>query len=103
MASRVDMIKQHDKCVSCRSLVQMLNVGKTKVQSIISDPDFFWVMWQSGVNCENKMLKVCKTMNYKLKNLIYEFFCQVRSNNIPFTGKLLQGAGHHLQRRVSFR
>jgi len=59
-------------------------------------------MWQSGVKCESKVLKVYKTMNYEWNNLMYDFFCQVRSNNIPFTGKMLQEQAiiYHIELRL---
>lgn len=34
-------------------------------------------MWQSGVNCDGKGLKVCKIVNYELKDVIYELFRKV--------------------------
>jgi plasmid maintenance system antidote protein VapI len=37
LEQRIDVIKQHDKGVSCRALAQTLNVGKTQIQKIITD------------------------------------------------------------------
>jgi len=84
----VDVIKQHDNGGSCRSVVRMLNVGKTQVQSILNDREKIMEMWESGENCERVSAKMRKTVNYKLN--MYEFLCQVRSNNVHLTGKLLQ-------------
>ena len=45
----VDVIKQHDKGVSCRALVQTLNMGKSYIKNI-SDRAKIIDMWQTGVN-----------------------------------------------------
>ena len=53
----VDGIKQHDKGVSCRALAQTLNMGKSYIKNI-SDRAKIIDMWQTGVNCKCKVLKV---------------------------------------------
>ena len=72
LEQRIDVIKQHDKGVSCRALAQTLNVGKTQIQKIISDRALIMKMWQSGVNCESRVVKLRKTVNHELNNIMYE-------------------------------
>ena len=66
LEQRIDVIKQHDKGVSYRALAQTLNVGKTQIQKIISDRAQIMKMWESGVSCESKVMKVRKTVNHEL-------------------------------------
>ena len=82
LEQRVDISKQHGEEVSYRSLDP-------------SSKHYKWLwnvmeMWQNGVNCKSKVVKVAKdsTVNYEVYNLMYDIFCQVKSNNNLLNVKL---------------
>ena len=90
LEQRVNVVKQHDKGVSCRAIAKSLDVGKTQVQGIINDRAQIMNLWDNGASSGIEFLKVRKTVNHEVNSKMWDFFWNARSKNIPLTSKLLQ-------------
>lgn len=91
LEQRVDVLSQFDKGQSCRSIASKLDVGKTQIQSIISNRDSIMVQWKDGSRgAARKYLTAKRSAYTDLNNLVWEWFYMARSKQIPVSGKLLQ-------------
>ena len=64
LQQRVNVVKQHDKGVSCRAIANSLDVGKTQVQGIINDRAKIMNLWDNGASLGIKILKVRKNESW---------------------------------------
>ena len=90
LEDRIKVIRMNTAGKSCRKIAEELCVGKTQIQKIIQDKHLIQTEIASGSNLEKKYAKVRKTGNEDLNLTMFEWFCEVRSRNIPITGKLIQ-------------
>ena len=65
LEQRVNVVKQHDKGVSCRAIAKSLDVGKTQVQGIINDRAKIMNLWDNGAISG---VKFRKTVNHEVKS-----------------------------------
>lgn len=90
LEDRIKVVRMNTAGKSCRKIAEELCVGKTQIQKIIQDKHLIQTEIASGSNLEKKYAKVRKTGNEDLNLTMFEWFCEVRSRNIPITGKLIQ-------------
>ena len=87
---KMKVIQMNRAGKSCRKIAEEFGVGKTQVQNIVKEKALIETEVASGSNLKNKYTKLRKTGNEEINDTIWKWFCEVRSRNIPVTGKLIQ-------------
>ena len=90
LEDRMTVITMNRTGKSCRKIAEEYGVGKTQIQKIIKEKESIEAEIASGSYLGKKYGKVRKTGNEDLNSRIWEWFCEVRSRNIPISGKLIQ-------------
>ena len=103
LEDRIKVVQMNTAGKSCRKIADELGVGKTQIQNIIQNKHLIQTEIASGSNLEKKYAKVRKTGNEDLNFTMFEWFCKVRSRNIPVTGKLIQEKARGLAAECGMR
>ena len=89
LEERIKVIEQHKKGDKVSVLCQSFGVGETQIRAILSAKENVIQKWESGDNGERKYSKR-KCVHADIDDAVFKWFCDMRSRNIPLTGKLIQ-------------
>lgn len=90
---RVNVLKKIDEGKSCQEVSSELGVGKTQVQTKAKDQEDLLKRWERGERLDKKYVKP-RTAGYEaLDELVWAWFTEARSKNIPVSGRMIQKQG----------
>lgn len=87
------MLERSDRGETAIAIAKSLEVGKTQIQTIISDKDAIRERWEKGGNAERKYAKQRKCPYGDLNERIWKWFCDARRQKIPVSGRMIQEKG----------
>ncbi len=90
LEERVRVIENYKAGRSARSIAINLGVGKTQIQSIVNNRDTIMKEWESGTPPDQKYMKARCSKYGQLNDLVWDWFCAQRANNVTVTGKMIQ-------------
>lgn len=90
LAEKYELLKFHsENKMSVKDLTMKFKCGKTLVYDTIKNKEKIKSDYLRGENCNSKR-KIRKTGNEEINRILYEWFLDARSRNLPISGPLLK-------------
>ena len=90
LAERVKVIEKSSKGEASKNIALSFGVGKTQIQSILSDKDNILKRWEAGESSTCKLSKSRKCLYQPINDKVYEWFLEARRKGYPVNGALVQ-------------
>ena len=89
--SKIELIKCYEESkVSVKKLVVQFKCGKTQVYEILKNKDKIKDDWLNNGRSNDSKRKLRITGNEEINAIVYDWFLDARSRNLPISGPLLQ-------------
>lgn len=89
LADRMSAIEHFSQGKSATEISRILGCGRTQISTIIKNSDSITALWNSGNGRANQKTVKSRKVSYgKIDELVWEWFCTARANNLP--GKLIR-------------
>lgn len=101
LKSKIDLIKCHEEQkVSVKLLVDQFKCGKTQVYEILKNKDKIKSKWTDGNHHGDIKRKARKTGNEEINKILYQWFLDARTRNLPVSGPILQEQAKLIAQRL---
>lgn len=102
LKGKIDLINTEEKeHLSAKDLCIKFNCGKTQVYQILKDKEKLKEEWLRGERLGDSKRKIRKTGNEAVNSVVYEWFLNARSRNIPISGPILQEKAKMIAQRLN--
>ena len=89
LREKINVIKTQEKCKSpVRKLALQFGVGKSQISDVLRRKRELQDMYESNCSGDRKRTRVTSPYD-ELNSALYEWFCGLRSNNVPVSGPLI--------------
>ena len=93
LEQRIDVIKRRDRGESSRQISLDLGVGKSQICNVYNKKTELLTRWDSGAS-GSRTISVDRQSPFETVNkLLYDFFQEAKTRNIPINGSMLREQG----------
>ncbi len=102
ISEKVQIIELNEKSkVPVKSLVKQFNCGKTVIYDTLKNKEKILDEWLTGNGAMKRKLKI--TGNEEINKLVWEWFVNARSKNLPVSGPILQAQAMDVAQRLDVK
>ena len=100
ISEKVQIIELNEKSkVPVKALVEQFKCGKTVIYDTLKNKKEIMDEWITGNGAMKRKLKI--TGNEEINKLVWEWFVNIRSKNVPLSGPLIQAEAMNIAERLN--